>query len=146
MKTIALLLLFAAPTATAADFPVFMIGSWAATVDGVKMEEHWTSADGGLMLGTHRDIRPGGKVAFEFLRIEERDGVLAYLAQPGGRPATIFPLKSLSPTRVVFENLKHDFPQRIIYWRDSENLCARVEGTMKGTEESEQWCWSPQAR
>ena len=98
------------------------------------------------MLGTHRDIRPGGKVFFEFLRIEVRDGVLTYVAQPKGAPPTAFPLKSLSASRVVFEDLKHDFPQRIIYWRDDRALCARVEGTLKGKEESEQWCWSPQAR
>jgi hypothetical protein len=145
MKTIALLLLLAAP-GSASDFPTFMTGSWASVAGGVKMEEHWTSADGGVMLGTHRDIRSNGKVAFEFLRIEKRDGVLAYVAQPGGRPPTVFPLKSLTMSRVVFENMKHDFPQRILYWRDNLNLCARVEGTMNGKEESEQWCWSPQAR
>lgn len=146
MKICTLLLLLAAPAA-ASDFPLFMAGSWAADVGGVKMEEHWTSADGNLMLGTHRDIRANGKVAFEFLRIEKRDGVLAYVSQPGGRPATVFPLKSITPARVVFENLEHDFPQRIIYWSDdAENLCARVEGAADGKEESEQWCWSPQAR
>lgn len=145
MKKLALLLLLATPAA-AADFPTWMTGSWWATVGGVKMEEHWTTADGGVMLGTHRDIRPNGKVAFEFLRIEKRDAGLAYVAQPGGRPATIFPLKTLTASRVVFENLLHDFPQRIVYWRDNLELCARVEGTIGGKEESEQWCWSPMAR
>ncbi|HUP48105.1 MAG TPA: DUF6265 family protein [Thermoanaerobaculia bacterium] len=137
MRSLALLLLFAS-TAAAGDFPTWMTGSWAATIDGVKMEEQWTDSGGGVMLGLHRDIRPNGKVFFEFLRMERRDGRLAYVAQPGGRPATVFPLKTIGDQRVVFENLGHDFPQRIIYWLEGAALCARVEGG----EQSQQWCWS----
>ena len=140
------LLLLIATSAAAHDFPSWMTGSWAATVDGVRMEEHWTSAGGGIMLGMHRDVRPNGKVFFEFLRIERRDGKLAYVAQPRGRDATVFPLKTITGSRVVFENLQHDFPQRIIYWREGARLCARIEGPMKGEEVSEQWCWSPVPR
>ncbi|HEU4523109.1 MAG TPA: DUF6265 family protein, partial [Thermoanaerobaculia bacterium] len=124
MKKLALLFLIAIPAA-AGDFPSFMTGSWASTIGGVRMEEHWTDAGGNVMLGLHRDVRPNGKAFFEFLRIEKRDGTLAYVAQPGGRPATVFPLKTLTDSRIVFENLQHDFPQRIVYWRDGRKLCAR---------------------
>jgi hypothetical protein len=127
--------------ATALLFPMFMSGSWSSEVNGVRMEEHWTSAAGGLMLGMHRDI--GRKTSFEFMRIEQvDDGSLVYQAQPSGRSATPFKLKSMSESRVVFENLDHDFPQRIIYWRKAEQLCARVEGTIGGKPESEEWCWN----
>jgi hypothetical protein len=43
--------------------------------------------------------------------------------------------------RVVFDNRAHDFPQRVIYWRDGEALHARVEGLVRGTLESEEWQW-----
>jgi len=93
------------------------------------------------MLGMHRDI--GSKTSFEFMRIEQAaDGSLVYQAQPAGRPATPFKLKSMSESRVEFENAEHDFPQRIIYWRKGEQLCARVEGTLGGKPESEEWCWN----
>jgi uncharacterized protein DUF6265 len=139
---IATLLLFAALSARAADLPSWMRGSWHSESAGTRMEEHWTSAGGGAMLGMHRDVDPKGKLSFEFLRIEQKDGSLVYLAMPSGRPATPFPLKTLTATRVVFENPEHDFPQRIIYWRDGKRLCARVEGTIGGKEESEEWCWN----
>ena len=127
--------------ATALLFPMFMTGSWSSESNGVRMEEHWTSAAGGVMLGMHRDI--GKKTSFEFLRIEQaEDGSLVYHAQPSGRPATPFKLKSISDSKVVFENAEHDFPQRIIYWRKGERLCARVEGTIGGKLESEEWCWN----
>ena len=137
-----IVILFVAVSARAAEFPAFMKGSWGATIGGVKMEEHWTNANGALMLGMHRDVRPDGKTSFEFLRIEQRDGKLTYMAMPQGRTATPFPLKTLTAKRVVFENPEHDFPQRIIYWRAGAKLCARVEGTMGGKSEGEEWCWS----
>lgn len=142
MRIFTILFFFAATTATAADFPSWMTGSWRANVGGAKVEEHWTTAEGGLMIGSNRTIPPKGKTSFEFLRIQEKDGVLAYHAQPGGRPPTVFPLKSLTSSRVVFENVKHDFPQRVIYWRDGARLCARVEGMMNGKLEGEEWCWT----
>jgi hypothetical protein len=127
--------------ATALVFPMFMTGSWKSESDGMRMEEHWTSAAGGLMLGMHRDV--GRKTSFEFLRIEQaEDGSLVYQAQPAGRPATPFKLKSMSESKVVFENADHDFPQRIIYWRKGQQLCGRVEGMIGGKLEAEESCWS----
>ena len=140
-KVIVIVVLFIASSAAAADFPTWMKGSWRTTLGGAKVEEHWTSAEGGLMLGTNRTINSKGKTSFEFIRIQEKDGVVAYIAMPGGGKATTFPLKSLTSSRVVFENLKHDFPQRVIYWKDAKRLCARVEGTMNGKLEGEEWCW-----
>lgn len=124
-----------------AVLPTWISGWWAGDIDGVKMEEVWTAPANGLMVGMHRDVLPGGKVAFEFLRIEQKDGSLVYKAMPGGRPPTDFPLKSATDKKIIFENPKHDFPQRVIYWREGKKLCARVEGTMQGKEASEQWCW-----
>jgi len=141
IRIVCLALLLTA-TAQASELPGWMKGSWRSDGKGVAMEEHWTGAGGGLMVGMHREVLPNGKVSFEFLRIESRDGTLLYQAMPGGRPATPFALKSSSDSKIVFENKEHDFPQRIIYWRDGEHLCARVEGTIGGKEESEQWCWT----
>jgi hypothetical protein len=138
----AALVLFAAIGARSQTMPEWMAGSWTSHRDGVRMEEHWTRGDTGLMVGMHQDVASNGKTSFEFLRIERRDGTLVYLAMPHARPETPFPLKSATSNRVVFENPEHDFPRRIIYWRDGARLCARTEGTIKSKPESEQWCWS----
>jgi len=122
----------------------WMTGSWIGTVQGVEMEEHWTAPKGNSMIGVHRDVAKGRTVSFEFLRIESQKDQIVYLSMPNGRsPATPFPLKEVSGTRVVFENPTHDFPQRIIYWKDGNDLRARIEGTMNGKAESEEWRWSP---
>ena len=117
-----------------AVLPSWISGWWAGDIDGVRMEEIWTTPANGLMVGMHRDVLPGGKAAFEFLRIEEKGGKVVYRSMPGGRPVTDFPLKSATDSKIVFENPTHDFPQRIIYFRKGEKLCARIEGTMQGKE------------
>ena len=95
------------------------------------------------MIGMHRDVAKGRTVASS-LRIEQQPDRIVYLSMPNGRsPATPFPLKEVSGTRVVFENPAHDFPQRIIYWKDGADLRARIEGTMNGKAASEEWRWSP---
>ena len=109
----------------------WMTGSWVGTSQGVEMEEHWTAPKGGSMIGMHRDVARGRTISFEFLRIEVQKEQIVYLSMPNGHsPATPFPLKEVSGTRVVFENPAHDFPQRIIYWKDGNDLLARIEGTM----------------
>ncbi|HUP96383.1 MAG TPA: DUF6265 family protein, partial [Usitatibacter sp.] len=65
-----------------------------------------------------------------------------YLASPGGRAPVEFKLAELGDKRVVFENLAHDFPQRIIYWMEGPKLAARVEGNVKGQARSEEWRFS----
>jgi hypothetical protein len=131
------------PKAALTDL-AWMAGSWAGTSRGVEMEEHWTAPKGNSMIGIHRDVAKGRTVLFEFQRIEQQGEQVVYLASPGGRsPATPFPLKEVSATRVVFENPAHDFPQRIIYWKDGNDLLARIEGTMNGKPGSQEWRWSP---
>jgi hypothetical protein len=44
--------------------------------------------------------------------------------------------------RVVFENAKHDFPQRIVYWLDEKGaLHARIEGETPAGPASQEWAW-----
>jgi len=126
------------------DALAWIAGSWSGTSRGVEMEEHWTRPGGNTMIGMHRDVGKGRTVGFEFLRIEQQGDAIVYLSMPGGRsPATTFPLKEVSGTRVVFENPTHDFPQRIIYWKDGADLLARIEGTNNGKEAGMEWRWSP---
>lgn len=132
-----------APSTFAADLPKWIAGSWKLEAGGTHVEEHWTTADGGLMVGMGKTITSKGRVQFEFIRIMEVDGKVAYVAMPQAKPATIFTLKSTTDQRIVFENPEHDFPQRIIYWLADGKLCARTEGTVNGREEGEEWCFSP---
>jgi hypothetical protein len=127
--------------ATLADLS-WLAGHWSGTVKGVQMEEVWLAPRGNVMPGVHRDVKPDGGTFFEFARIEATKEGIVFFAQPLGRPPTPFELVELKNRRAVFESPEHDFPQRIIYWREGARLCARIEGPINGKEASEQWCWA----
>lgn len=102
-------------------------GTWIGGAEGTTIEERWTPAAAGAMLGVSRTIAKGRMAAFEFLRIVSRDGTLIYIAQPGGRPPTEFRLTALTPESATFENPAHDFPKLIRYsLRSDGTLEARV--------------------
>ena len=88
---------------------------------------------GGMLLGMSRTVSGDVARAFELLRIVRQDGVLTYIAQPGGGVATSFAASTVSDSVVVFANPAHDFPQRIMYRKaGSDSLIARIEGDQGG--------------
>lgn len=125
----------------------WMAGNWVGVQGGVEMEELWQAPKGNTMLGLHRDVAGGKTVSFEFMRIEAKPDGISYWASPAGRPATQFRLIELKGKRVIFENAKHDFPQRVIYWlSDDGALHAKIEGTMNGKPAAEEWTWRNASR
>jgi hypothetical protein len=128
---LATLLLAGGATAqpTPAPLPGWMSGSWCSQRGALKIEELWLAPSGGLMLGLNRGVNAErGRTEFEFLRIELREGLPTYLAQPQGRPAVAFVMSESGEQRMRFENRQHDFPQRIEYSRVGDQLRAVVSG------------------
>ncbi|MEO7271646.1 MAG: DUF6265 family protein [Vicinamibacterales bacterium] len=118
----------------AIDRLAWLGGCWSQTRPDGLTEEHWLKPSGGTMLGMSRNVRAGQTREFEFLQIREVAGKLAYIAKPSGQAEATFPVKTLTDSEVVFEDLAHDFPQRIIYRRGADGgLTARIEGMRGGT-------------
>jgi hypothetical protein len=88
---------------------------------------------GGLMLGAGRTVESDSLIEFEQVRILEREGRLIYAAAPSGQTPAEFTSIAVTDTSVTFENLAHDFPQRILYRRvGRDSLAARIEGMRGG--------------
>ena len=120
----------------------WLSGTWVGVQGKTEMEEVWMAPKGGAMIGMHRDVTAGKMTSFEYLRIVSRDDKIAYIASPGGGPSTPFLLKESGEKKVVFENSKHDFPKRIIYWIDKdEALHAKIEGDADSKEPAMEWTW-----
>ncbi|WP_231732126.1 DUF6265 family protein [Caulobacter sp. CCH9-E1] len=111
-----------------------LAGCWEQVVPNGRTIEQWMPEEGGLLLGMSRSVRDGKVREYEFLRIDrDSTGKLRYVAQPSGQAEATFMLKSLTEDTVVFENPRHDFPQRILYKRvDKDTLVARIEGSVEG--------------
>jgi len=133
LTILSLLLLATLPaqtTTTLADL-AWLTGDWQTPPGGrAQIEEHWTKAAGGSMIGMGRTIAGEKTWEFEYLRIEQRADGIYYVAHPKGQcPGTDFKLTRASATEVVFENPQHDFPKRIIYRKDGDDgLAASIDG------------------
>jgi len=118
----------------------FLAGHWIEKKESLQTEEMWLPPRGGVTLGVNRTVLTGKKTAFEYMRIESRDGRPVYFASPAGKAAVEFKAIETSSTRLVFENAAHDFPQRVIYWREGPDvLMARIEGKVDGKVRSQEW-------
>ena len=113
----------------------WMSGCWELNVAASKMTiaEQWMKPAGGSMIGMSRTVKGDSTLMFEFLRIAENADGIFYIARPSSAGAsakeeTRFKLVKWGKTEAAFENLTHDFPQRIIYRSDkADMLFARIE-------------------
>ena len=88
---------------------------------------------GGAMLGMSRTVRGDAMAQYEFVVLREENGRLVYQAHPSGQPSAVFTLKEVTARSVLFENLQHDFPQRVGYrLQPPGSLVAWIDGILNG--------------
>lgn len=109
-------------------------GCWQAEDAEPGSVEYWMPLAGGTLLGMSRTVAQGRTMAHEFMQIrEDANGQVAFFAQPAGQSPAVFPLLRISATEAVFQDLEHDFPQRVIYGlAGPDRLDARIEGVRDG--------------
>ena len=137
---IAIFLLMGLPSVASAQDPAsiedlaWLSGCWATVGGEAGSGEQWTIPAGKTMFGVSRTIHNSKTVAYEFTQIRETEaGEIEFIARPSGQAEATFVLIRLSDAEVVFENLDHDFPQRIIYRLQAEGkLTGRIEGKVNG--------------
>jgi hypothetical protein len=106
----------------------WLSGHWCMQRADELIEELWLAPSGGLLIGMGRTVKQGEARAFEYLRIERRQGAVTFLAQPNGTPPTPFRLTASGTDWARFENPIHDFPRRVEYRRTANGLSARISG------------------
>jgi Domain of unknown function (DUF6265) len=117
------------------DKVAWFSGCWIGDVDEAKYEECWTSPSGEFMQGSGR-MSKGDKILMrEHITIEkEGEDLIMYVLgygeklKPDAQGTVGFKLVKSSKNELVFENPKHDYPQRIVYAKDGKDgLIARIE-------------------
>lgn len=121
-------------TKTSVNTLAWISGCWEVNDNGRVTTERWGKSTENLMIGTSQTVKNGKSVAFEFLRVVNNGHGLFYIAKPSSaKDETPFMVAKTGTSEIVFENLKHDFPQRIIYRSEQKDLLfARIEGTVNG--------------
>jgi hypothetical protein len=121
-------------TFTGIERAAWLQGCWESTTPARTIEESWTTATGGSMIGVSRTIRDGKMTAYEMIVLREEGDRLAYEAHPSGQASTTFLSTRISGSELVFGNPAHDFPQEVGYRRDGDSLLAWIRGTKNGQE------------
>jgi hypothetical protein len=112
----------------------WMAGCWQLTRGSTVVEEQWLRPRGGVLLGTARTIRQGKLVEYEFVVLRVAGDGATYEAHPSGQDPATFTASRVEPGAVAFENLQHDFPQRVGYlWGGRDSLLAWIEGRANGS-------------
>lgn len=117
----------------------WMAGSWVQERNGVSVRETWLAPGDGVMAGMSQTNRTGRPPFVEFMKISAEPAGVTFTAIIPGQPPTPFVRRPGPEGEAVFENAAHDFPQRVIYRRCDADLCARIEGTVAGKLQSQDW-------
>ena len=123
----------------AASVMSWLYGCWGGKVNQRDFREQWMPLRGNTLLGIGSTEFQDKLASYEYLRIEGRADGVYYVALPSEQKEAAFKLVTAvhdnrdNADIFTFENPQHDFPQRIIYRRESKNsLFARIEGKENG--------------
>jgi hypothetical protein len=116
-----------------------MTGTWRE-IDGTTVtREIWLAPLDGAMGGVGQTTKPGKPAKFEYMSITAEPAGVTFTAVLKGQAPTPFVLKPGPDGEAVFENLAHDFPQRVIYRRCGVQLCGSIAGVTEGKSLSIEW-------
>jgi hypothetical protein len=123
-----------APSAASAiERVAWLQGCWERASAHGTVEEQWMAPRAGCMIAVGRTVRSDSLFEYEMVVVRERGDRLEYEAHPSGQPSAVFVSRLLTDSTVVFENLEHDFPQRVGYRRaGADSVLAWIEGTVDG--------------
>lgn len=125
------MLLILAPLLLDAQAPDlgWLVGHWCTEPrNGAATCETWKPLDKGRMQGVGT-TRAGTFVKTnEAMTIIVGDSGTVFHAEPAGQKPADFPMRKFDSAArsVVFEEPAHDYPQRVRYWREGENLLAEI--------------------
>lgn len=120
------------------DF-AWMTGTWTMEKDGVTTVETWLPAVAGTMAGVTQTNLPGRAAEVSFATISEEPAGMTFSTRSKLKTPVLFVLKPGGGEEAEFENLSQDFPQRVVYRRCDEDMCARLEGMVRREQRSVEW-------
>ena len=131
--------MLAQAAAAPALMPAFLAGCWEERrAEEAWTEECWTSAHGGLMIGSGRDGKADAVRHWEWMRIERSaDGDVTFYGSPKGAAPVPFKASASDATSITFVNVAHDYPQRLSYKLTADGLDA--ETSLADGSKSNRW-------
>jgi hypothetical protein len=122
----------------------WLLGRWENTTSNGLLIETWKKENDSTFLGeSYFIINKKDTVHSESIVLKQVEGNLIYSptvkGQNNDEPVN-FTLNTEQDTSFGFENLKHDYPQKIVYKKINEtNLVATISGKQQGKESQESY-------
>lgn len=114
----------------------WFLGNWENNFPNGRATESWMQANDSTYTGSSLVVMGKDTVLSESLSLQERDGKLLYIptvSEQNSGKEVVFTLTSSSDKKLVFENPKHDFPQKITYTKiNQDSIVAEISGMMEG--------------
>jgi hypothetical protein len=123
------------------DSPEWLLGSWHNTTTNLDTQEHWEKVDATVFNAESFIIAQKDTIFYEHVNLVKTskgwDYIVTVRNQNKEKPVT-FSSTYIGSDLLVFENPKHDFPNRIEYKKIAEDsIVATIFSTQKGKPVSE---------
>lgn len=121
----------------------WLLGKWATKMAGGNLSESWKQLNDSTFQGKSFFIKGKDTLHFESITLQQKGKELFYHATIKGQnenKAVTFKLTTKTEKQIVFENPKHDYPQKITYTLiNKDSLVASISGVQLGKPSSEKF-------
>jgi hypothetical protein len=119
----------------------WLLGKWGNTTKESDFAENWTKKDDSTFVGESYVLVAKDTVFYENVVLQQKNDSLFYTVSVKGqnkeKPVSFYLVK-FSKNELVFENPKHDFPNKITYAQvTKDSLVAEISGIQNGKEAKE---------
>ena len=121
----------------------WLLGNWGSkAVDGT-LTETWKKINDSTFQAQSYFVKEKDTLHFESITLQQKGEILTYTATVEGQnddKPVAFLLTTATEKQMVFENPKHDYPQKISYTQITpDSLVAKISGIQQGKPSSEQF-------
>jgi len=121
----------------------WLLGKWETKTANGNLSESWKQLNDSTFQGESFFIKNKDTLHFETLTLQQKGEELFYNATVKGQnenKAVTFKMTSETEKQLVFENPKHDYPQKITYTQiKKDSLVASISGVQLGKASSEKF-------
>ncbi|MBS7786924.1 hypothetical protein KIH23_06415 [Flavobacterium sp. CYK-55] len=121
----------------------WLIGHWENKSPEGHFAEQWNKINNEAFNGKSFFIVNKDTLFSENIELTQKDGAVFYTATVKGQnnnQPVAFKMTSIKPNEMVFENPKHDYPQKIVYKKiNDDSLVAIISGSQQGKNSLEQF-------
>ncbi|TDE42231.1 hypothetical protein E0I26_13850 [Flavobacterium rhamnosiphilum] len=119
----------------------WLLGNWENKSADGNLTENWKKVNDSTFEAQSYYIKEKDTLHFESITLQQKGEELTYTATVQGQnndKPVAFKLTTATDKQVAFENLKHDYPQKISYSQITpDSLVAKISGIQQGKPSSE---------